>query len=68
MELGARLGAEVEEEEDKPEAGGQPTGPAAAERGNQVPSPVTPNDWQGKQLDEHIDFDLDLDGDRLQLY
>ena len=57
--------AEVEKEEDKPEASGQHTGPVAAEGANQVPSPVTPTDWQSKRLDEHWDDDLDLDGDRL---
>ena len=37
---------------------------AAAEGANQVPSPVTP--WQDKSLDEILDDDLDLDGDRLR--
>ena len=48
QEWGARLSAEVEREEDKLEAGGQHTGPAAAEGTSQAASPVTSTDWQGK--------------------
>ena len=33
----------------------------------QVPSPVTPADWRGKHLDEHVDDALDLEGDMLPL-
>ena len=29
-------------------------------------TPVTPADWQGKHVDEHLD-DLDLDADRLPM-
>ena len=45
---------------DKPAAGGHHTGPVAIEGGNQVPSPITLTDWQGKRFDEHLEGDLDL--------
>ena len=59
----ARLSAEVEEQ--KAGAEGQHTEPAAAEGANQVPSPVTPTEWQGKHLDENMDDALGIDADRL---
>ena len=37
--------AEVEEEEDEPDARGRHAGPTAGEGANQAPSPVTPTDW-----------------------
>ena len=57
-----RRGGKVEKEEDTPETGGQHAGSAEAEGADQVPSVVTPADYQGKSLDEHSD---DLDGDKL---
>ena len=54
----------LEKEENKPETGEQRTGPAAAEGTNHVASSVTPTDWQSKNLDGHVDDDLDLDGSR----
>ena len=57
----ARFSAEVEE--GKPE-GGQAAGSAFEEGANQVPSPVTPADWQSTHLDENIDDALDLDAER----
>ena len=52
-------------EEEHPEAGGKPTEPAAEEGANQVPLPVTPADWLGKRLDEHLDDVLGIDANRL---
>ena len=49
----------------KPAAGRQPTGPVGAEGADQVPSPVTPADWQGKHSDDQMDDDFGIDADRL---
>ena len=59
----ARPCAEVEEE--KLEARGQPTEPASEEGANQVPSPVTPADLQGKHLDDNMGDASGIDADRL---
>ena len=47
--------------------GAQPAGTATKEGANQVPSPVTPADWQGKHSDEHVADALDLAADRLPM-
>ena len=59
----ARFSAKVQKE-DEPETGGRST-TAAATGANQVPSPVTPVEQQGKHLDENMDDSFNLDADRL---
>ena len=51
---GVRALAQRWKKEEEPETRGQPTLPAT-EGATQVPSPVTPANWQRKHLDEHMD-------------
>ena len=50
QEWSARFSAEVENRRTNQKQQEDSTGPAAAKGANQVPSLVTPSDWQGKQL------------------